>query len=93
MTVTADAERDLLRDTPTQLWIGGKWQAGGRGTFEVLDPSTGNVLTEVADADPADGDAALAAAAEAQREWAATPPRDRGEILRSAFELITSRKG
>ena len=50
--------------------------AGGRrGTFEVLDPSTGNVLTEVADADPADGDAALAAAAEAQREWA-TPPRD-----------------
>ena len=56
------------------------------------DPSTGNVLTEVADADPADGDTALAAAAEAQREWAATPPRDRGEILRSAFELITSRK-
>ena len=92
MTVTADAERDLLRDTPTQLWIGGKWQAGGRGAFEVLDPSTGNVLTEVADADPADGDAALAAAAEAQREWAATPPRDRSEILRSAFELITSRK-
>ena len=92
MTVTADAERDLLSDTPTQLWIGGKWQAGGRGTFEVHDPSTGNVLTEVADADPADGDAALAAAAEAQREWAATPPRDRGEILRSAFELITSRR-
>jgi succinate-semialdehyde dehydrogenase / glutarate-semialdehyde dehydrogenase len=92
MTVTVDAERDLLRDTPTQLWIGGKWRGGGRGTFDVHDPSTGDVLTEVADADPTDGDAALAAAADAQREWAATPPRDRGEILRSAFELITERK-
>jgi succinate-semialdehyde dehydrogenase / glutarate-semialdehyde dehydrogenase len=92
MTATVDAERDLLRDTPTQLWIDGKWRGGGRGTFEVHDPSTGEVLTEVADADPADGDAALGAAADAQREWAATPPRDRGEILRSAFELITERK-
>jgi succinate-semialdehyde dehydrogenase / glutarate-semialdehyde dehydrogenase len=92
MTATVDAERDLLRDTPTQLWIDGKWRGGGRGTFEVHDPSTGEVLTEVADADPTDGDAALGAAADAQREWAATPPRDRGEILRSAFELITERK-
>jgi succinate-semialdehyde dehydrogenase / glutarate-semialdehyde dehydrogenase len=92
MTAAVDAERDLLRDTPTQLWIDGKWRGGGRGTFEVHDPSTGEVLTEVADADPADGDAALGAAADAQREWAATPPRDRGEILRSAFELITERK-
>jgi succinate-semialdehyde dehydrogenase / glutarate-semialdehyde dehydrogenase len=92
MTVTVDAERDLLRDIPTQLWIGGKWRGGGRGTFDVHDPSTGEVLTEVADAAPADGDAALGAAADAQREWAATPPRDRGEILRSAFELITARK-
>ena len=27
----------------------------------------------------------------AQARWAATPPRDRGEILRRAFELITAR--
>ncbi len=92
MTVTVDAERDLLRDAPTGLWIEGEWRGGGRGTFPVHDPSTGEVLTEVADADPGDGDAALAAAAGAQKAWAATPPRDRGEILRSAFELITARK-
>jgi succinate-semialdehyde dehydrogenase / glutarate-semialdehyde dehydrogenase len=92
MTVTVDAERDLLRDTPTGLWIAGEWRGGGRGTFEVNDPSTGEVLTEVADADPRDGDAALGAAADTQQDWAATPPRDRAEILRAAFELITDRK-
>ena len=34
---------------------------------------------------------ALDAAAAAQADWATTPPRDRGEILRKAFELLTAR--
>ena len=59
--------------------------------FETIDPATGEVLAKVADASPADGDAALTAAAEAQAEWAATPARDRSELLRKAFELITER--
>ena len=39
-----------------------------------------------------DAKAALDAAVDAGPEFAAMPPRDRGEILRRAFELITERK-
>src|SRR5918994_1113574 len=68
---------------------------GGResaaGTLDVRDPSTDEVLTSIADASPADGDAALRAAAGAQAAWAATAPRERGEVLRRAYELLTER--
>jgi succinate-semialdehyde dehydrogenase/glutarate-semialdehyde dehydrogenase len=57
----------------------------------VTDPSTGNVLCTVADATPTDGIAALNAAANAQSRWAAYPPRDRGEILRRAYQLLIDR--
>ena len=73
-----------------KLFIGGKWQSaeGGR-TLPVEDPATGTTLCEVADASPADGVAALDAAVAAQAEWAATAPRDRGEILRRVSDLNT----
>jgi succinate-semialdehyde dehydrogenase / glutarate-semialdehyde dehydrogenase len=57
----------------------------------VEDPSTGRPLAEVADATPEDALAALAAAADAQAAWAATAPRERGEILRRAHELLLAR--
>jgi succinate-semialdehyde dehydrogenase/glutarate-semialdehyde dehydrogenase len=73
-----------------QLFIGGEWRdASGGGTFPVEDPSTAEALCEVADATPEDALAALDAASEAQAEWSAYPPRERGEILRRAFEEIT----
>jgi len=84
-------ERDVLATVPTRLWIGGAWRDGSAGTLDVHDPSTGEVIAAVADATAADGLAALAAAAEAQASWAATPPRERGEILRRAFGLLTAR--
>ncbi|WP_426185846.1 NAD-dependent succinate-semialdehyde dehydrogenase [Microbacterium sp. TWP3-1-2b2] len=85
-------ERQLLERVPTQLLLGDGWtDAEGGGRFAVTDPSTGEVLVEVADARPEDGQRALAAAAAAQESWAATPPRERGEILRRAFELVTAR--
>ena len=61
------------------------------GTTEVEDPATGETLTTVASATAEDGKAALDAAVAAQHDWAATAPRERAEILRSAFELITER--
>ena len=45
----------------------------------------------MADASPDDVLAALDTAVVAQEPWAATPPRERGEILRRASELMTSR--
>ncbi|WP_432942852.1 NAD-dependent succinate-semialdehyde dehydrogenase [Kribbella sp. CA-253562] len=85
-------EQEVVQACPTELFIGGKWRSadGGR-TLAVEDPSTGTTLVEVADASPADGLAALDAAVAAQSEWAATAPRERGEILRRTYELMTER--
>jgi succinate-semialdehyde dehydrogenase/glutarate-semialdehyde dehydrogenase len=83
---------DLLAPEHRGLFIGGAWrEAEGGGRLDVVDPADGSVLTDVADASPADAVAALDAAVAAQADWARTPPRDRGEILRRAFEMITDR--
>ncbi len=85
-------ERAVLEGVPTELYIDGRWRpATGAGTLPVEDPSTGETLVEVADAQPADALEALAAAAAHQAEWAAWAPRERGEILRRAYEALTAR--
>jgi succinate-semialdehyde dehydrogenase / glutarate-semialdehyde dehydrogenase len=85
-------EQAVLEGVAKQLFIGGEWLAAtGAGTLGVEDPSTGETLVEVADAQAEDALAALAAAADAQGEWAVHPPRERGEILRRAFEAIVDR--
>jgi succinate-semialdehyde dehydrogenase/glutarate-semialdehyde dehydrogenase len=89
---TTESEKTLIDSVPTGLFIDGKWRDSSSGaTLAVEDPSTGQTLTRVADATVEDGRAALDAAVAAQADWAATPPRDRGEILRKAFERITAR--
>ncbi|MCA4133585.1 NAD-dependent succinate-semialdehyde dehydrogenase [Arthrobacter sp. M4] len=92
MTVTTERESELLASVPTGLLIDGQWRSAASGkTFDVEDPATGKVLLTVADASAEDAAAALDAAAAAQDAWAAVPPRERGEILRRAFELVTER--
>ncbi|QNN55084.1 NAD-dependent succinate-semialdehyde dehydrogenase [Nocardioides mesophilus] len=82
----------MLAEAGTGAYIGGSWVEAGSGrTLEVLDPATERVLASVADAGPADGLAALDAACAAQSDWAASPPRQRAEVLRAAFELLTAR--
>jgi len=86
-----DSEQAVLGKVPKDLYIAGVWRAAtGAGTLAVEDPSTGDALVEVADAQAADALAALAAAADKQAEWAAWAPRERGEILRSAYEAIVT---
>src|ERR671929_1040347 len=92
MSITADSESAVLEAAPHQLFIGGEWRdAGGGATLAVEDPSTGETLVEVADATADDAVAALDAAVAVQEEWAAHPPRERGEILRRTFEAMTER--
>ncbi|MER5211850.1 NAD-dependent succinate-semialdehyde dehydrogenase [Streptomyces sp. NPDC002838] len=82
----------VIQDVPKQLCIGGTWQDAESGrTLPVDNPATGEELCQVADATPADGLRAAQAAVAAQPAWAATPPRERGEILRRAYEIIVSR--
>ena len=77
-------------DVPTGLFIGGEW-GKGNATFPVLDPSTEEPLAEVADGTVSDALDAVSAAHDALPGWAATPPRQRAEVLRKAFELMTER--
>jgi succinate-semialdehyde dehydrogenase / glutarate-semialdehyde dehydrogenase len=78
-------------DVPTDLLIGGEWTSGGGGRLAVIDPATEATLAEVADGTEQDGLAAVSAAYDALPKWAATPPRQRAECLRRAFDLMTSR--
>jgi succinate-semialdehyde dehydrogenase / glutarate-semialdehyde dehydrogenase len=89
----SEREQRVVEGVRKQLYVGGKWRDGGSGdVLEVEDPATGEVVAEVADGTPDDAVAALAAAHDNRDEWAATPPRERGEILRRAWELIEERK-
>ncbi|MDN5933715.1 MAG: aldehyde dehydrogenase family protein, partial [Pseudonocardia sp.] len=85
-------EARVLDAVPTGLFIGGSWRPAASGkTLAVDDPATGKTLVEVSDAGPEDGMEALAAAHAAQKSFAAMPPRQRGEILRRAYELLMER--
>ena len=87
----SEAERAVLGRVPTDLYIAGVWRpASGGGTLAVEDPATTDALVHVADAQEQDALAALAAAADAQAAWAVHPPRERGEILRRAYEAIVA---
>ena len=91
MSITASQEQAALDSVPTGLFVGGEWRDAAEGaTFTVEDPATGEGIAEVADATPDDAKAALDACVAVQPEWAAHPPRERGEILRRAFEAITA---
>jgi succinate-semialdehyde dehydrogenase/glutarate-semialdehyde dehydrogenase len=90
MPVTQERISSLISSVPTGLYIAGRWESTD-ATVKVEDPATGEVLTAVADASPADGIRALDAAVDAAEAWAATEPRARGEILRRAFELLHQR--
>ncbi|WP_024874787.1 NAD-dependent succinate-semialdehyde dehydrogenase [Saccharomonospora piscinae] len=91
--MSAVTESGVVEAVNKELFIGGKWtQATAGATFPVHDPATGGVLCEVADASADDGRAALDAACAVQAEWAAHAPRERGEILRRAYDGLMARQ-
>ncbi|MEV6619705.1 NAD-dependent succinate-semialdehyde dehydrogenase [Amycolatopsis sp. NPDC051106] len=91
--MSASTESGVVEAVGKELFIGGKWVAAESGkTFPVVDPATGKELCQVADASPADGVAALDAAIAAQADFAKMAPRERGEILRRAYELLMKRQ-
>ena len=91
-TITASQEQRVVDQVPKQLYIGGEWRDGAKGTLSVEDPATGESLCQIADASTDDAKAALDAAVDAGQEWSQHPPRERGEILRRAFEAIIERE-
>lgn len=79
---------------PTGAYVGGTWlpaDVDGRGGFDVENPATGETIARVTAVTDADTRAAMDAAAAAAPGWAATPARERAEILRRAFDLVAER--
>ncbi len=74
----------------TDLYINGAWHKTAE-RFDVINPATETVLASVASADLGDADAALDAAEAAMADWAARTPRERSEVLRKAWELMTAK--
>lgn len=76
----------------TQLYINGQWRDASDGAkFPVLNPVDETVITQVASGSVADALSAVDAAHAAAANWAGMKPRERGEILRKAFELFSTR--
>ena len=80
---------NLLAGVPTDLWINGEWKKSSDGArFDVIDPATERSIASVASASIDDARSAVSAANGAFAAWAMRKPRERGEILRKAYELI-----
>ena len=79
-----------MASVPTGLWIGGR-ERPASSTFDVINPADDEVLISVGNATAADALAAMDAACAVQATWAATPARERGEVLRAVFEMIIDR--
>ena len=74
---------------PTDLLIGDTWREGSaRPRIPVHNPANGEVITTIANASLEDGMAAVDAAEKAAAGWAATPARQRAEILRKCYERM-----
>jgi succinate-semialdehyde dehydrogenase/glutarate-semialdehyde dehydrogenase len=75
--------------TPTGLLIGGAWVRSA-AQLPVTNPATLSTLTEIGDATEAEALQAVGAAHDAFQSWAMTPARQRAEILRRSFEIMTT---
>jgi len=82
----------LIQSIPADLYIGGEWRPSSDGQrFDVRDPATEEVIAAVASASAEDATAAVTAAYEAGKEWAARPPMERADILWNSYELMVER--
>ncbi|WP_457972372.1 NAD-dependent succinate-semialdehyde dehydrogenase [Arthrobacter sp. D1-17] len=90
---TSQKALDAVAKVSTKLFIDGEWAEASSGArFNVINPATEEVIATVADGGPEDARRAIETAGRVQKEWAKTPPRERSEILRRAFDLIMARQ-
>ena len=92
-TATVNEQQSIVDRVPKQLYIGGEWRdatgggtLAGRGPRDRGDARRGRRRDARGRAWPRSTRPSTR-----RREWAATPPRERGEILRRAYELLIER--
>jgi len=84
------ALKDLLKDKSLfreEAYIAGRW-VGSAEKINVTNPANGQVIGTVPALGRAETLEAIKAAEAAQKTWAATPAKQRGQILRRWFELM-----
>jgi acyl-CoA reductase-like NAD-dependent aldehyde dehydrogenase len=84
----------MERTAPNQLFIGNEWaDASSKKTFSTINPSTGDVIAEMAAGDTSDVDAAVSAARAAFEDpkWRAMDAADRGKLLWRIGDAIEAR--
>ncbi|GLV23905.1 benzaldehyde dehydrogenase [Sphingobium sp. TomTYG45] len=75
-----------------RIYLAGSWSRGDAGTIDVLEPATGQSIATVGNAGPADVEAAVKKASEAQAVWAETSATERAQVLRKAGALLEERR-
>ena len=77
----------------TDLYIDGRWRPAASGErFDVVNPTDESIIASVASGTVEDAKAAVDAADAAFRLWSRKSPRERGEVLRKAFELMMKKR-
>ncbi|MDO5647332.1 NAD-dependent succinate-semialdehyde dehydrogenase [Paracoccus sp. (in: a-proteobacteria)] len=88
--------KSLLTDPSlleTRAFVAGEWvDADDGATFPVTNPARGDVIAHVADLSRAETARAITAAADAMRDWAARPAKERANIMRKWFDLMIDHK-
>ena len=75
----------LLRD---KNYIGGKWVSASTGkTFNVTNPVNDRIIGSVPDSTPEDAESAIQSASDSFKKWAATPAKERGNLLQKLYQL------
>jgi aldehyde dehydrogenase (NAD+) len=93
MAATVTPVRPSRYDGFTTMPLGRHWRAGSSGKIATdTDPWSGATLAEIPLAGTDDLDDAFTAAERAQREWAARPPADRADVMRSAATVLEARR-
>src|SRR5918992_1218692 len=77
-----------------KLYINGSWvKPAGKGTIDVINASTEEVMGRVPEGTAADVDKAVKAAREAFDSWSQTPPEERGKYVQRIQEGLAARMG
>ncbi|MCX4834285.1 MULTISPECIES: NAD-dependent succinate-semialdehyde dehydrogenase [unclassified Streptomyces] len=90
---SSEQAREAIAKVNTGVFIDGQWGDAASGArFDVVNPATEEVIATVADGGPDDALRAIETAGRVQNDWARTAPRERGEILRRAYDLLMARQ-
>ncbi|EGO94631.1 MULTISPECIES: gamma-aminobutyraldehyde dehydrogenase [Acidiphilium] len=81
-------EAEMVASLPTQLLIGGAFEAGAGAPVPVVNPRTGAVIAEIAEADAGQVARAVEAAGRAFPAYAALPPAERAAMLLRLADAI-----